>query len=212
LAGRALLPSGLLVYDLTRGPIGPGTPVYPGDPRFEAEAYATPERDGYYARRVCMPEHIGTHIDAPAHFAQGGDTVDRLGLGRLVAPGLALQLPGGDDPAGPGDLGEALGGCGLGAGALRGRWLLLRTGGRRLTREAAEMLLDAGVLGLGVDTESPDEEPYPVHRVLLGAGVPILENLDIPVELVCRGFLLVAAPLPLEEGSGAPARVYALLL
>lgn len=208
--GRALTGRGL-VLDLTRGPLGPETPVYPGDPGVEYEAYASLGRDGFYARRVCMGEHVGTHIDAPAHFVEGGAGVDELPLERLVAPAVAVDLSRGRGPVGPEGLLSALRGCGWGPGVLRGSWLVARLGERRLTRAAAEALLEAGAVGLAVDAESPDEPPYPVHRVLLSAGAPIIENLSVPGLLLCRGFLLVAAPLPLRGGSGSPARVYALL-
>ena len=196
------------VLDLTM-PVGPGTRVYPGDPGFEAEAYAVHSRDGFYARRVCMPEHIGTHVDAPLHFAPGGLDAARLPLWRLIAPAWAAALPRGGGAAGWGEVSGALGGCG--ARLAPGEWLVLATRGRVLAASVAEALVSLGAAGLAVDSMSPDDEPYPVHRVLLPAGVPILENLVVPGELLCRRFTLVVAPLPLLGGSGAPARVYAVL-
>jgi len=200
-----------LVVDLTCCPLSEETEVYPGDPPVEAETYATYRVDGFYARRVCFGEHVGTHIDAPAHFVEGGLTVERLPLASLVAPGVALDVSRGSGEVGPEELEEALRECGLGPGVLRGSWLILRLGDRWLGEEAARWLRAHGVVGLGVDSWSPDRDPYPVHRVLLGAGAPILERLRVPGLLLCRGFLLVVAPLPLRGGSGAPARVYALL-
>lgn len=211
MAGEAMLPGGVRVYDLTRQPLGPRTPTYPGDPRFEATIYASYSESGYYARRICMPEHIGTHIDAPRHFDPKGNSVDELGLEKLVAPAIAVEArPQGGVIEGE-ELEAALHSCGFAPPVLQGKWLLLVTHGRPLGEAAAKLLLENRAKGLGVDTPSPDEEPYPVHYALLSNGVPILENLVIPRELICRGFLLVAAPLPLEDGSGSPARVYAIL-
>jgi len=197
------------ILDLTR-PLGPGARIYPGDPGFEAEAYAQHGRDGFYARRVCMPEHVGTHVDAPLHFVPGGVDAAGLPLWRLVAPARAVAAPEGRGAVEWGGVLEALRGCGLGAPG-RGEWLVVATRGRLLAVSVAEALASLGAAGLAVDSMSPDEEPYPVHRVLLAAGVPILENVLVPGELLCRRFTLVAAPLPLEGGSGAPARVYAVL-
>ena len=211
MAAKVMLPGGITVYDLTRHPLGPSTPTYPGDPRFEATTYASHQSSGYYARRICMPEHIGTHIDAPRHFDPQGASVDKLGIENLVAPAIAVEAGPGRGKIDGEEINAALHACGLAASVLRGKWLLVKTRGRLLGETAARLLLENEARGLGVDTPSPDEEPYPVHHVLLSNGVPILENLVIPRELVCRGFLLVAAPLPLEEGSGSPARVYAIL-
>ena len=49
---------------------------------------------GYYyeAHSVSTPEHGGTHLDAPIHFYEGGDTADRIPLSRLVAPGVVIDL------------------------------------------------------------------------------------------------------------------------
>ncbi len=199
------------IVDLTR-PLGPGSRVYPGDPPFRARTVATLESDGYYNREVCMSEHASTHIDAPAHMVQGGATAEELPLEKLVAPAVVLDLANACGPVTPRELvlaarrrrAELPG---------RGWWLLLRIGGgcRTVAVETAEWIAGNGLAGLGVDAPSPDEEPYPVHRVLLPAGVLILENLDIPAWLDGQTVTLIAAPLPLEGGSGAPARVYALL-
>jgi arylformamidase len=76
-----------------------------------------------------------------------------------------------------------------------------------LTPEGARWLVDRGVRLVGADTLSiePDTDSYPVHRILLGAGVVIVEGLALaavapgPYEFVCL-------PLRIVDGDGAPAR------
>ena len=210
------------VVDLTIR-LGPGTPVYPGDPPLTVETYATHEQSSYYARRVCLGEHTGTHVDAPAHFHPGKPTVDALPPRLLAAPALVVDLRGA--PCG-GTIGlqqvlEALDSCGRPSPG--GGYLLVATGGARcgmehpaIDGEVALWLAREGALGLGVDLPSPDHPPYPVHKILLGHGLVIIENLVLDGLLEelggsCRVPLLVVAPLPLEGGSGAPARVLAVL-
>ena len=194
------------VLDLSR-PIGPGTRVYPGDPRPEFRVIAEIGRDGYYNRLVALHEHIGTHVDAPAHMVPGGATVDSIPASRLVAPALALRFTGKATAEG---LVERLKRHG-GPAALEGSYLLLDVPEAAVDATVAELLVEHGALGLGVTAMSPDAPPYPVHRTLLSAGLIIIENLALPGELLEKRFTIVIAPLPLQGGSGAPARVYALL-
>jgi len=62
-----------------------------------------------------------------------------------------------------------------------------------------------------VDSPSPDREPYPVHRVLLGSGVLIVENLVLPGVVRNKLVDVIVAPLKIEGATGSPARVLALL-
>lgn len=81
-----------------------------------------------------------------------------------------------------------------------------------VTPEAAQWLVDAGVVLLGIDQASPDpvERPdLPAHRILLGAGVPILENLDLRQAAPGR-YELIVLPLPIRGGEAAPARAILL--
>lgn len=183
-------------------PIGPEMPVWPGDPRVVVEPISRVE-DGDVAAvsRLALGTHTGTHVDPPAHFVPGGLTVDGLPLELLVGPAVVIDAAGGA----PIDarLLEALG---VPPGTAR---LLLRTQAATglVTLDGAEWLVDRGVRLVGVDTLSiePETDDYPVHRVLLGGGVIIVEGLDLtaappgPYELLCL-------PLRVAGGDGAPAR------
>ena len=193
------------VVDLTR-PLGPGARVYPGDPAIIVETYATHDRDGYYARRVCMPEHAGTHVDAPIHFHPGGSDVSGIPAWRLIAPAMVIGPLRG--AVASGELRRALGACGF--SAPRG-WVLLVKGEPLLGSDAARLLASIGISGLGVETMSPDEHPYPVHKELLRRGIVIIENLDLAVLEPCTRLTLFIGALRLVGGSGAPARIIGLL-
>jgi len=227
-----LLGSATLV-DLTQ-PLGPGTALWPGSRPFAAETVAEYDSDGCYARELEVPEHAGTHLDAPAHFARSGACVDEIPLATLVCPAVKLdvrawvdgdpaatvgasairELEDRDGPIEPGsavvvhtgwdaywqDLPRFLGEAGL---AFPG-----------LARDAAELLVERGVAGLGIDTLSVDpghSSDLPVHNTTLPAGMWQLEGLIGLERVPARGAWLVAAPLRLVAGSGAPARVFAIV-
>jgi arylformamidase len=190
-----------MIIDISR-PIGPDTPVWPGDPPVVVEPVARLEAgDPAGVSRLALGTHTGTHVDPPAHFIPGGATVDALALDVLVGPAVVADVI----AAGPVDR-AALESLALPDGTTR---LLLKTGADcgALTADGAQWLVDRGVSLVGADTLSiePETLDYPVHRTLLGAGVVIVEGLDL--RTVTPGpYQLVCLPLRIAGGDGAPAR------
>ena len=201
----------LRVVDLTK-PLGPETRVYPGDPPVRVKTISTLDSGGFYNREICMSEHAGTHVDAPAHMVAGGQAIDSIEASRLVAPALILDV---SNACGPITWREIILSTRRRAAEPPGQgwFLVLKTGGgcRSVAVDLAEAMVRLGMQGLGVDAMSPDEEPYPVHRILLSNGLLIIENMDIPSWLDGRTVTLIVAPLKISGGSGAPARVLAIL-
>jgi len=77
-----------------------------------------------------------------------------------------------------------------------------------LTPNAARLLVARGVRLVGTDTPSPesaDAADLPVHHVLLGAGVPIVENLLLD-DVAAGAYELIALPLRLTEADASPVR------
>jgi kynurenine formamidase len=211
---------------------------WPGDEKsFEAKANATVEKDGYFTRSFWMLEHYGTHLDAPAHFPPGKATVDQISVKRLFGPAVVFDVrgPGAQDPdfqlrASHIEEWERCNGR-ISPGSIA----LLRTGwasrwpdmrsyrnqdasGKMhfpgFSAEAAELLIEQEVSGLGCDTMSVEygaSEDFSVHRRTLGAGLYHLENLADLSALPETGAFLIVAPIKLEGGSGGPVRVFALL-
>ncbi len=192
-------------------PIGPDTPVWPGDPPVLVEPVARIEAgDPADVSRLVLGTHTGTHVDPPAHFLPGAATVDALPLDVLVGPAVVACFP-----AAPIDR-AALESQSLPPGSTR---VLLQTRGDSgaLTPEGAQWLVERGVRLVGADTLSiepdshpgvrgcPPEESYPVHRILLGAGVVIVEGLDLSA-VAPGSYQLVCLPLRIVGGDGAPAR------
>jgi arylformamidase len=189
-------------------------PVWPGDPPVLLEPVTRVEEgDVADVSRLVLGTHTGTHVDPPAHFLAGGATVDELPLDVLVGPAVVADVPGGRaiDAA-------RLERLALPAGTTR---LLLKTSdGPRavadtgaLTPDGAAWLVERGVRLVGADTLSiePATDEYPVHRLLLGVGVIIVEGLDLSAAPAGR-YQLVCLPLRIAGGDGAPARAVLLPL
>jgi kynurenine formamidase len=222
------------LVDLTQ-PLGPATILWPGSRPFVAEVEVDHDTDAGYARDLSLPEHSGTHLDAPIHFARGGLTTDQLPLDALVRPAVRLDVRElvGDDPS------FALTASHVEAseradGAIpAGTAVLICTGWDRYVDQperyrgpsgttsfpgvgpdAARLLVERGVVGIGIDTLGIDPgyaEDLPAHRITLPAGLWHLEGLIGLNRVPTRGAWLVAAAIPLVDGSGAPARVFAIL-
>lgn len=180
------------VHDLTH-PLGPATPVFPGDPPVRVTVTSDLRRaDAYTARRLELGTHSGTHVDAPAHLVVGGATVDRIPPDLWVGPALLIDRARFAGTAPPGTRRLLLGGCPEG-----------------IPLAWAEAIAAGGVALVGIDGPSFDPvgaPDLPVHRTLLEAGVVLIETLrldDVP-----RGpGILHCLPLPVVGGDGAPARV-----
>jgi arylformamidase len=195
-------------------PVRDGMIVYAGDPEVRIERVTDISRgDPANVSRMELGAHTGTHVDAPLHFLAGGPGVDRLPLDALIGPAVVADARGarGDVDA------DALAALDVPAGTER---LLLRTRNEGLwerdgfergyvgvTDDAARALVDMGVWLVGIDYLSiaPASDPAPTHRTLLGAGVVIVEGLDLR-EAPPGHYDLVVLPLRVVEGDGAPAR------
>jgi len=192
------------LFDLTQT-VYETMPVYPGDPPVSVAKARSHEVDGYEVGRFCMGCHTGTHLDAPRHFFPDGATLDQYPVERFVGPAVLVDCDTNvvADVIEGDVLAERLAPAGLPAGAK----VLIRTGGRPLTAEAAQLLVTARAGLVGVDTASPDAEPYPVHRLLLGNDILILENLEGLDRLEPGPLMCACLPLALTGTDAAPARV-----
>jgi len=227
------------VLDLTHA-LGENNPAYEqaAEPPFHAKTVGTIEKNLYFAREICLPEHFGTHLDAPAHFARGQWTVDQIPPERFIAPLVVLdvrsraaanpdyQLSAADVSAWeklhaqvpPGSVVVANTGWGS-------RWSSpeqYRNADRKgvmhfpgYSLAAARLLVEERkVYGLGIDTLSIDYGPsqdFPVHRYTLAHRLYHLENVADLDRLPARGSTVVVAPIKLEGGSGGPVRIFALV-
>ena len=189
-------------------------PVYKG--RAEKRPQFTKDSDfetgTAYETRVNMNLHTGTHMDAPLHFIEGGGTIDNMLLDNVVCPCRVL------------DLTHVQGG--IPATELekktidKGDFVLLKTRNSiedllegdfvYLDASGARYLCDKKIVGVGIDALGIEraQPGHETHKVLLSAGIVILEGLRLGA--VAEGaYFLVAAPMKVCA-EAAPVR--ALLL
>jgi arylformamidase len=201
------------IHDVTV-PLSPSVPTYPGDPRFEIEfTRRLGAGDPYNLARFSMGAHAGTHVDAPYHFLADGATVDALPLEILMGKARVVETSVRDRIRRE-DL-EAL--------DLRADLRVLlktRMSGQlrlpdfqedfvHLTGDAAVYLAQAGIKLVGIDYLSVDRfgsAEYEAHQALLGAGVVIVEGLDLS-EVEPGEYDMACLPLRIVGAEGAPARV-----
>ncbi len=169
-------------------PIFSGMPNYPGDPRVVVEQSV--DRD-CSVTSLAMSAHTGTHMDAPLHFIPGAPSIDQIpadvcmGVAQVIS--LTGELP----------------------NVTAERVLFQTTPDHPvLTTAQAQHLVQHGVRLVGVTALSVDAvggAEFPVHHVLLGANMWIVEGLDLSA--VDPGeYDLICLPLRIRGADGAPAR------
>jgi arylformamidase len=214
------------VVDLTMPIKSLETPVFPGYPMPVRATLTTIREQGYYSSLWTFVEHTATHMDAPAHFAEGAPYIDKVPLSTCLCRGVVLDFSdvgpnysirrqdierrlaklGKQDKVGPGW--AVLIYTGYSAKAGTPEWMQHP----ELSEDACNYLAGLRVAAVGIDAPSPDHAPFPAHRILLPKGIVLLENLTNLERLVGKEFVLIAAPLVLANGSASPMRALALLL
>jgi arylformamidase len=198
-----------------------GMPIFPGlrEPAFRP--IATVEEDGYAMSEYHLLNHIGTHVDAPAHQIAGGETLDQIGLERLVTEAVTIDVsrrePG---PLTRQELEPQL------ARVHEGDIVFLFSNNARNwgsdeywrgwsypDASASGALIERGISAIGFDGPSADpvdSQTFELHRIWLGAGRMIIENATNLDQLPERAQIVVA-PLKVRDANGAPVRIFALL-
>jgi arylformamidase len=163
--------------------------------------------------RLDFGVHSGTHVDAPAHFIDGGAGIESVGLDVLVGPAVVAEAR---HVTGPFDR-ATIARLGIPAGTER---LLLRSRNSDLwerpafdgsflgvTEDGARALIELGIRLVGADYLSiaPFGNPTPTHVALLSAGVVILEGLDLR-SVEPGSYDLICLPLLIPGSDGGPAR------
>lgn len=205
----------MTLYDISLT-ISEDFPTWPGDPPIELKMISQIEKgDLANVTHLSAPVHMGTHVDAPDHFLNNGKTVEDIPLDYMVGSVLVLEVPS-SEVITTGDL-EAF------KIPEETRRILFKTANSAYWKEeghtfqedfialdpdAAARLVEMGVNVVGVDylSVAPYNEPVPTHKILLEAGVLIIEGLDLS-RVSAGEYKLYCLPLKIAGSDGAPARV-----
>lgn len=192
------------------------TVVFPGDPTFKSKAVSSiDESCAFGLSKMSMGNHMGTHIDFPAHVIQGGKTSSDYDIDHLFGEGLILELPKEAMSVSRSFLDQQ-------NDDLKDKIVFFKTSNSKISKQAgftenyvyiepdaAKALLEKKVKIVGIDYISVDaysEEKLPVHNLLLSNGVLIVENLELKGVDPGKCYLQIA-PLNVDQVDGVPARV-----
>ncbi len=162
---------------------------------------------------IKMDLHTGTHIDAPYHVMEGGRTIDKEDLSKLIVSCRVLDLTDVKSNISSKDL--------INKDINEGDFILLKTQNSYdkdfnfdfiyLDKDGAKYLKDKGVIGVGIDGLGieRDQANHESHQILLGNNIPIIEGLAL--KNIEEGlYTLIALPLKIKEGEASPLRAVLL--
>ena len=196
----------------------------------------------YSAYNFSAAEHGGTHMDAPIHFAEGANTADEVPVEQMIGPGFVIdvsekaagnpdyQVSAADIEAFEAEHGQIPEGAivliNTGRASLypdrekymgtaeRGEAAVAKLHFPGLGKDGAELLVERGIGGVGIDTPSIDygqSSNFETHVELMKNNIPAFENVADMSELPPTGSTIVALPMKIEGGSGGPLRIVARL-
>ncbi len=202
-------------YDITV-PLQTDMPVWTGDEQPKIERFTSLSRgDITNTSRIECSLHTGTHMDAPRHLFEEGKSIEELALDTLIGAATVVDV-------GEVDVIDAPVLQQLALSKLPR--LLFKTRNSRwwqqplhsfhpnfvsLTADAAEFLVRQGKKLIGIDYLSIDlysSTDLPVHKILLSNGVVVIEGVDLH-DVPPGDYEMIALPLRIVDGDGAPARV-----
>ncbi len=189
------------IYDISQEVFG--CEVYSGDPMPEKNQINYMENgDLYNLTSFSMCAHNGTHIDAPLHFLEKGNSVDKINLEKTIGFSYVTECKG-DITA---DVACEILNKAIALNHDSSKRILIKGDGV-VTEEAARVFAEKGVFLVGVESQSvgPTQSPMAVHKILLNKDVVLLEGIRLTG--VSEGiYFLNAAPLNLGGCEGSPCR------
>lgn len=193
-----------------------------GRPRVSLETLATVQEYGFNVTGLSTYTHAGTHVDVPRHFQNDGKALDAFPIDSWIGRGVVGRVAGkASCPIMQHDVFFS-------SPPRCGDFLFIDTGWHSryglsdyydhpyLDESFARNLSELQISLLGVDLPNPDQPArlrgsdfsWPVHRILLGSGIRIVENVA-SMKRLTNNFNVIVAPLPLQDVDGAPVRIFA---
>lgn len=213
-----------------------GIPTWSAKNDFSCSIELSHKKDGLETCSYSLEGGMGTHLDAPYHFYQHGASIDELSLNNLIAPGYCINI---EEKAAK-DSAYQLTKEDILAFEKEHQTIssesivIVNTGWHKhwhspekyrntntksvmcfptVEEKAAQLLLERKILGVGIDTLSPDSpnSGFPCHKTLLGGGVYIAENLTNTSLLPSHNFTIALLPLSIKNAPESPMRGVAIL-
>lgn len=195
------------IIDLTMF-IDEKTPVFPGDPRHEIQQVATIKENGWNEKRIILNSHFSTHIDAPFHMLETGKKLTDFPLDIFMGELFVIDMENFESQL---------------STVKEDDIVFLYTGHTEkaysedffknnpvMPKRTAELLIEKKVRIVGLDSFSPDNKPFDVHKLFFKHDILIVENLVNLKQLVGKRLKCVILPLKIKDADGAPCRVIAI--
>jgi len=199
------------IFDLTM-PIDERTPTFPGNSKQEIKQVATIRENGWNEKRLTISSHFSTHIDAPFHMLADGKKLTDFPIENFVGRAIVidaknqLEIEPNLDDVKPKDI------------------VFFYTGHTKkaysedffqnnpvITKKTAQNLIDKKIKIVGLDSYTPDNEPFEIHKLFFRHNILIVENLVNLGQLAGKRFKCFILPLKIQDADGAPCRVVGVL-
>jgi kynurenine formamidase len=220
------------IVDLTH-PLTPDIPTWNGSCGYCLEVKKDYDKV-FRVQKMKIHAGVGTHMDAPSHRFEHGRSIGDIPIEELIAPVCLVNVSKkahADYEISLEDINNyeknhgmiAEGSLVIGYTGWDRFWLQpdkyrnLDSEGQMhfpaFSKKSAEFLLQRNVVGIAIDTLSPDRSAtdFPVHRLILGAGKYIIENAANCLQLPPKGSFAIALPLRAEKSTESPIRMIGLI-
>jgi kynurenine formamidase len=200
-----------MIIDFTM-PIEKKTPTFPDDQKQIIKQIATVKKQGWNEKRITFNSHFSTHIDAPRHMLAKGKTLTDFPLETFVGEAVVINVQGQKQIETDLSIVEA------------GDIVFFFTGHSKkayesnyfknnpiITKKTAQELINKKIKIVGLDSFTPDNDPYPVHKMLFKKNILIVENLVNLKKVAEKRFSCYILPLKIKDADGAPCRVIGIL-
>lgn len=204
------------------------SPTWDGSTKYDLKLISGYE-NVFYKHIFTMHANLGTHLDAPAHVVPGGKKITEISLSELIAPAHIIYIDAAYSPEYRVHVSDIIAYEEKYGMIMPGSWVLFMTGWGawwdiperyknidatstprfpQISAEVAQLLVQRKITGIAVDTFSPDnaDTDWQTHKILLGAGILIVENLKFIEHLPCNGTIFGCFPLLIEDAVESPIR------
>jgi kynurenine formamidase len=187
------------IIDLTM-PIHEDIPVFAGKPKPQLKQLSTIKENGYNEKLISFTSHCSTHVDVPAHMIENGKTLTDIPIEKFIGKAVVIDATKQEDP----DLSVV-------ADKDIVFFYTNSSENQEISKTTAQELISKNIKVFGIDSFSPDSEPFEIHKLLLGNEILIVENLVNLDKLLGCKFNCYILPLKIQDGDGCPCRVIAVL-
>ncbi|MEI5908201.1 cyclase family protein [Bacillus spongiae] len=196
------------IYDIT-APIYTGMPVWKNYPK-KQPAISTETNGHVTESRISLDVHTGTHVDAPLHMINDGETIETIGIEELVRNIKVLDLTKAEGKISKQDISSL--------NIEKDDFILLKTKNSfdkefnvefiYVAEDAAQFLVEKGISGVGIDSLGIEraQDGHPTHRTLMSNNIIIVEGLQLE-DIEAGEYFMVAAPLKIQGTDASPARI-----